>query len=196
MMRRKQTRREKRMAEHVRYRLIDTPTGRFAMIVAADGTLRTTWLHEVSSGDDLESMKHDPAMLNDLADRLSRYFDGEPVDFSDIPTPAAPPFHRRCLEACRRIPRGRTLSYAQLAAAAGSGCGAARAAGQAMRTNPLPIIIPCHRVIASDGKLGGFAGSSDINGTELNHKRFLLNLEKALEPATVAADHAALVPSA
>jgi methylated-DNA-[protein]-cysteine S-methyltransferase len=169
--------------EHVRYRLLDTPTGPFAMIVAIDGTVRTMWIDESSSKGDLESMTHDPMLLGDLAERLCRYFDGEMVDFSDVPTPAATPFHQRCWEACRRIPRGQTISYAQLAEAAGSTAAAARAAGQAMRNNRLPIIIPCHRVVATGGGLGGFSGSSDINGTELNQKRFLLNLERAKLPA-------------
>lgn len=169
-------------SREVRYRLIATPTGPFAMIQAADESLRTTWVDEASSRVDLGSMKHAPAMLDGLADRLSRFFDGEPVDFSDVPTPNVTSFRQRCLDACRKIARGRTLSYAQLAQAAGGRSNAARAAGQAMRTNPLPIIIPCHRVIASDGSLGGFGGSSDINGTELNHKRFLLELEGALLP--------------
>lgn len=167
------------VAHNVRYRLIDTPTGPFALMVGADDTVRTTWIDPALSDTELASMDHDPNLLEELAGRLVRYFNGEPVDFSDIPTPRTTPFRQRCLDACRRIPRGFTLSYAQLAAAAGAGPGAARAAGGAMRNNPLPIIIPCHRAIASDGTLGGFAGSSDINGMELNHKRFLLNLEKS-----------------
>ncbi len=163
--------------QHATYRLLYTAAGTFAMISNTDGHLTaTTWV-ETSSASDFESMKHDPTLLDAVADRLARYFEGEAVDFSDIPTPASTPFRQRCLDACRSIPRGQTRSYAELAKTAGANSGAARAAGQAMRTNPLPVIIPCHRVIASDGSLGGFAGSSDINGTELGQKRFLLELE-------------------
>ena len=64
---------------------------------------------------------------------------------------------------------------------AGSTVGAARAAGQAMRSNPLPIIVPCHRVIASDGRLHGFSGSRDAKGRELRTKHELLAHEGALD---------------
>ncbi|MEW6522583.1 MAG: methylated-DNA--[protein]-cysteine S-methyltransferase [Bacillota bacterium] len=66
-------------------------------------------------------------------------------------------FQRRALEAMARIPRGQVISYAGLARAAGNPR-AARAAGGACRSNPVPLVIPCHRVIASSGDLGGFAG--------------------------------------
>lgn len=164
------------------YRLLDTPTGSFAIIATNGRLVATTWVHPLSSFD-FTSMKHDPALLDALAARLMLYFKGETVDFSDVPTPASTPFRQRCLDACRTIPRGQTRSYAELAIAAGASPGAARAVGQAMRTNSLPIIIPCHRVIASDGTLGGFAGSSDTNGTELDKKRFLLELEQSMTAA-------------
>jgi methylated-DNA-[protein]-cysteine S-methyltransferase len=62
---------------------------------------------------------------------------------------------------------------------AGSGPGAARAVGQAMRTNPLPVIVPCHRIVAADGHLHGYSGSVDVAGSELAIKRSLLNLERS-----------------
>ncbi|MHC5003440.1 MAG: methylated-DNA--[protein]-cysteine S-methyltransferase [Planctomycetota bacterium] len=95
--------------------------------------------------------------------------------------PAGTRFQRECWAACRHIPRGETRTYAQLAELAGSP-GAARAAGQAMRHNPLPVIIPCHRVIAGHGRLGGFSGSTDRAGRPLERKRLLLTLEGAIEP--------------
>jgi len=75
-----------------------------------------------------------------------------PLDLRGIP-----PFTLRVLQACHTIPCGETRSYADLAKAAGNPK-AARAVGQAMRRNPLPLIVPCHRVIGSDGSLVGFAG--------------------------------------
>ena len=66
-------------------------------------------------------------------------------------------FTRRAREALRKIPSGRTCSYSELAARAGSPA-ASRAAGSACATNPLPLFIPCHRVLAAGGKLGGFSG--------------------------------------
>jgi len=71
-----------------------------------------------------------------------------------------PPFTRKALEACHAIPYGETRTYGDLATAAGSPK-AARAAGQAMANNPIPILIPCHRVVGSDGNLTGFAGGTE-----------------------------------
>ena len=88
---------------------------------------------------------------------------------------------RRCWEACRSIPRGETRSYGELATMAGGRANAARAAGQAMRRNRLPIIIPCHRVISASGGLHGFSGSCDQGGPALAVKRALLQMEGALE---------------
>ncbi len=116
------------------------------------------------------------AVLQALAKDLRRYFEGERVDFGkyQVDLTGFPPFLRRALETARRIPRGETRSYRWLAAAAGNPK-AARAAGQAMARNPVPIIIPCHRVIASDGGLGGFGGGLEM-------KRALLGLEGIVLP--------------
>ncbi len=85
--------------------------------------------------------------------------------------PEAPPFFAAAWRACRRIPPGETRSYRWLAQEAGSPK-AVRAAGQAMARNPVPILIPCHRVIGSDGSLHGYGGGLDL-------KARLLNLERA-----------------
>ncbi len=169
--------------EHSRYRVIQTPTGPFVLIHDADGRLWTTWLdlgsdnERASSGDAIQDAK----LLPDLATRLERYFAGEVVDFGDVPTPSASPFMRRCWEACRSIPRGETRSYGELATMAGGRANAARAAGQAMRRNRLPIIIPCHRVVSAAGRLHGFSGSRDQAGPALAVKRALLRMEGALK---------------
>ena len=90
--------------------------------------------------------------------RVERWLTGYADRFDDIATPDGTPFQRACWDACRRIPRGETRTYAWLAAAAGRPA-AVRAAGQAMRRNPLPIVVPCHRVVAAGGRPGGFSGS-------------------------------------
>ena len=82
-----------------------------------------------------------------------------------------PPFFRAAWEACLTIPRGETRSYAWVAAAAGSP-GAFRAAGQAMARNRLAVVVPCHRVIGSDGGLHGYGGGG------LDKKAKLLNMER------------------
>ena len=95
----------------------------------------------------------------------------------DAPIPEGTPFMQKCWVACRNIPYGETRTYGELAKAAGSPKGA-RAAGQAMRRNPLPIITPCHRVIATSGKLHGFAGKTNLKSKELKIKHYLLQLER------------------
>ena len=93
-----------------------------------------------------------------LARRLRAYAAGDPDDFSDLDI-ALPPrgtFRRRVLEACRQIPYGETRTYGELAAAAGSP-GAARAVGNCMARNCIPLVVPCHRVVPSAGKFGRFS---------------------------------------
>lgn len=100
-------------------------------------------------------------LLHEVEDLMIRYCAGENVSMIHIPVDhgKASEFTMRAREACRSIPRGQTRSYRWLAEQASNSNGAARAAGRVMATNPLPIIIPCHRVIGSDGKLHGFGGS-------------------------------------
>ncbi len=166
----------------VRYRILSTSTGRFALIKDECGSLSTTWLGLTDDSHRLpDDAIQDERLLPELAVRLERYFAGEVVDFGDVPTPTGSRFMRRCWEACRSIPRGETRSYSELATMAGGRGNAARAAGQAMRRNRLPIIIPCHRVISAAGHLHGFSGSCDQGGPALAVKRALLQMEGALK---------------
>ena len=106
----------------------------------------------------------------DAAHLFSRYFDGEAVDFNlDLDLEIGTPFQTLVWEATRRISYGAVQSYGWLAREVGKPK-AARAVGGAMAANPLPIVIPCHRVIRSDGGLGGYSGG-------LNWKPQLLSLE-------------------
>lgn len=160
----------------MRYRVIANSLRRFVLIEETDGVLRTTWPDD-ATWRHLRAEDEDRSLLPDLSRRLEAYFQGESVDFSDLPTPGSPDFHRRCWEACRSISRGEVRSYRQLAELAGGDSGASRAAGQAMRRNRMPVIIPCHRVISSSGDLLGFAGSNDPAGEMIRLKRRLLELE-------------------
>ncbi len=117
------------------------------------------------------------ALERRLVAALQRVAGGDPGDFSALPTPPGPPFHLACWDACRRIPAGQTRTYSELARMAGGSPGAARAAGQAMRVNRLPVAIPCHRVLAAGGGLGGYAGSNDPRDLPLLRKRWLLDNE-------------------
>ena len=111
--------------------------------------------------------------LDAVQRELDEYFDGRrrafelPLDWTLIG-----PFGRRVLRATSEIPYGGVLSYAEVAAEAGSPRGS-RAAGNALGANPIPIVIPCHRVLRTGGALGGYGGG-------LHRKRFLLELEGAL----------------
>lgn len=105
-----------------------------------------------------------------LADEIERYFRGEKVLFSTlIDWSGYTPFQRRVLEITRAIPHGEVRSYGLVALEAGSPRGA-RAVGGVMRSNRTPLVIPCHRVLAAGGSLGGFSGGLDV-------KEHLLKLE-------------------
>lgn len=106
-----------------------------------------------------------------LFEEILEYFRGERREFGYQPFLSnLPPFTRLVLEYTQKIPYGRTLSYGQLAAILGKR-GAAKAVGQALRRNPVPIVVPCHRVVRSNGEPGGF-----VWGVET--KKLLLLLEK------------------
>ena len=116
-----------------------------------------------------EFSEEDPA-LSLFLERIERYLEGTPVDLDDAwDQGVGTPFQSLVWRATQRIPLGQTRSYGQVAQAIGrpqSG----RAVGQALATNPLPILIPCHRVVATDGSLRGFACGLEM-------KRRLLTLE-------------------
>ncbi len=123
---------------------------------------------------DLQAAFPDGVRRNDVPEAISRelrdYSVGRCKEF-DVPVDlsAMRPFQRTVLTAIAKIPYGQTRSYGWVARAIGKP-GASRAVGQALHTNPIPIIIPCHRVVASDGSLGGYGGG-------LPMKKKLLRLE-------------------
>ena len=106
----------------------------------------------VSSGQDL------PPEVEQTLSRIKSYLVGEKVDFAAVALDLAgvSAFHRKVYDAARRIGWGQTATYGELARLAGTP-GAARAVGQALGRNPIPIIVPCHRILAAGGKVGGFS---------------------------------------
>ena len=115
----------------------------------------------------------------DLQERIVAYYEGEPVDFSADPAVSlngAGPFVHKVLQACRMIAFGQTKTYSDLARQVGSP-NAARAVGSVMAGNPVPLIIPCHRVLRTDGGLGGFSAPG---GTATKQK--MLHHEQAARP--------------
>jgi methylated-DNA-[protein]-cysteine S-methyltransferase len=141
---------------------IDSPVGRLTIHAAQDAVVAIGW-------GDQESGEPAP-LLAEARRQLEAYFEGRLSRF-DLPLrPAGSPFDQRVWAAMRQIPHGQTRSYGELAMDVGS---APRAVGRACGHNPIPIVIPCHRVLARSG-LGGYSG-----GTGLATKRILLGLEGA-----------------
>lgn len=121
------------------------------------------------------SQPADASEAGDLPERLRRYAEGEAVDLGDgVRIATGTPFQRDVWRTLNEIPRGETRSYAWVAQRIGRPR-AVRAVGQAVGSNPLPLLVPCHRVLASDGSLGGFGGGLEM-------KRQLLRLEGVKVP--------------
>ena len=120
-----------------------------------------------------------PPFAQAAIDRVVRLLAGETEDLSDIPVSfgEAPEFDRGVWKATRRIPRGEVRSYGELAAELGSPR-AAQAVGMALGRNPVPIIVPCHRVLASGGRSGGFSAPGGV-ATKFR----ILAIEQARRPA-------------
>ena len=169
------------MNQQVKYITFSTDMGWVAMLASAKGLLSTTLpqpsIDEVRQqlGDSVSHAIWSPHLFKDLMERLKVYFSGHRTTFPDkLDLSRATHFQREVWEITRLIPYGETRSYAWVAEQIKKPQ-AMRAVGQALGKNPLPIIVPCHRVVASDGGLGGFGG-----GVEL--KRHLLRLEAPVNP--------------
>ena len=181
----------------LRYRLFVTPFGEGGMVwEETSGRLRLVEiLLPLAAGDMVEAIQGlfpgavpgASAVSDDLVEDLGKAARGEAVEFRRplVNLEGRTPFQRAVLEACRAIERGRVRSYQDLARSAGVPRGA-RAVGQVMATNPYPLIIPCHRVVRSDGTLGGFGGG-------LSMKKALL-LSEGVPFSGDAVDPAAMVP--
>ena len=149
--------------------VVDTPIGPLGL-VASDSALQSVWFDGARGPQDGSS-----PVLAEAAEQLDAYFAGELVAF-DLPLDLhGTEFQRQCWLALATIPYGQTVSYGEQARRLGLGSDKARAVGAANGQNPLPIVLPCHRVLGADGSLTGFGGG-------LHVKRFLLELEGALLP--------------
>ncbi|MDE0175051.1 MAG: methylated-DNA--[protein]-cysteine S-methyltransferase [Defluviicoccus sp.] len=144
-------------------RTVDTPLGPLAL-QARDGALTRLGWGRAAREDESN-------LLTQAAAELAAYFAGELRDF-DLPVaPDGTAHDRRVWRAMRDIAPGETRTYGEIARAIGSG---AQAVGNACGRNPIPIVIPCHRIVAANGAIGGYSGQG---GAET--KRFLLRLEGA-----------------
>ncbi len=130
-------------------------------------------------GPAAHAVRFDQGYLPDLQERIVAYFEGEAIDFAIDPPVCidhASLFGQKVLRACQAIPYGSTKTYSDLAREVSSPV-AARAVGGVMATNPIPLIIPCHRVLRTDGGLGGFSAPG---GTAV--KQRLLEQEQSVRP--------------
>jgi len=162
----------------VSYAIEPSPLGDLLVAVTPRGLVRLAYGANESAEDVLAELAQRvsprvleaPAALDEVRRELDQYFEGKRHGF-DIPIDwrMHDGFARRVLRATYRIPFGEVLTYQQVAAKAGSPRGY-RAAGNALGSNRMPIIVPCHRVVAAGGKLGGYTGG-------IERKEFLLDLE-------------------
>jgi methylated-DNA-[protein]-cysteine S-methyltransferase len=161
----------------VAYRVVDTPVGALLLAATEKGLLRVAYARQDHdkvlaqlAGAVSPRVLRAPARLDPAAREIDEYFAGRRTRF-DLPLDLrlTSGFRRTVVTHLPDIPYGTTASYAALAAAAGNPR-AVRAVGTACATNPLPVVVPCHRVVRSDGALGGYAGGLDA-------KRTLLALE-------------------
>ena len=163
-------------------RIFETPWGRMAVAATARGLAHVVLpgkkngaafarLARLESGDAPRSARtcarRAEREIREYLRRRRRRAFTVPLDLAALPR-----FHQRALLAAREIPFGRTVTYGELAARAGRPY-AARAVGQAMARNPVPLVVPCHRVVAAGGRLGGFGGGAAL-------KRRLLALENVI----------------
>ncbi len=149
-------------------RAVSTPIGTLGLVATGDGLSGVRW-----SANGLRDEAS--PILDEAVAQLEAYFAGALIDF-DLPLDlAGTEFQRSCWLALATIPYGQTASYGEQARRLGLGPDSARAVGAANGQNPLPIVLPCHRVIGADGSLTGFGGGLHI-------KRFLLEHEGALLP--------------
>ena len=169
------------MQKTIRYAVFRTKWGYFGLAGTEKGLLRTCLplpepqdvKRQLLQG--LLAPQYDKTLFNTLAKQIIAYFESAYVNFDpNIPIvlDGLSTFASRVLTACRKISFGQTVSYGELAQKAGTPAGA-RAVGRVMANNPLPLIIPCHRVICSDGRLGGFSAKG---GTKLKNR--LLHFER------------------
>ena len=163
----------------VAYATLDSPLGKLLVAATPQGVVRIAYVDYSDQDAVLEQLAARvsprvlaaPRRLDEPRRELDEYFAGRRRDF-DVPVDwqLTRGFGRRVLEATARIPYGVTATYKQMASEAGNDR-AFRAAGNALGSNPIPIIVPCHRILHSDGGLGGYTGG-------LDKKRLLLGVER------------------
>ena len=153
----------------MRYRTVSSPVGTLTLAGVGSALMHLRMTGQTHEPDRSAWAPAEPDAFGDVAEQLTAYFAGALTEFSVDVRLVGTPFQRRVWEALRAIPYGETRSYGQVAAQIGVPA-AARAVGLANARNPIAIIVPCHRVIGSGGRLTGYGGG-------LDRKRALLAVE-------------------
>jgi methylated-DNA-[protein]-cysteine S-methyltransferase len=162
------------MSETISYTFMDSPVGRLLLAASGDSLRLISFLNGRKSREPQSGWIQDARPLQETIRQLRAYWVGELREF-DLPlAPEGTPFFRSVWDALCAIPYGATISYGELARRVGNPK-ASRAVGMANGANPIPIVIPCHRVIGSSGKLTGYGGGLAI-------KEKLLALEQRQLP--------------
>ena len=169
------------MPEKIKYTVFTTELGFFGFAATEIGLYRTILPFpnrekvEKALLTGIENSIFDPTLMPKLQKKIIAYFNGQCVNFDNFKLDLADlsPFAASVLTACRKITFGQTISYGRLADLANHPR-AARAVGTALGNNPLPLIIPCHRIIPTTGRIGNF---SALAGTKLKQK--MLQIEKS-----------------
>lgn len=147
------------------YDKINTPLGFLIVVSDGEGLCGIAFESE-SSPKDLSDLKKDPTTMGPITAQIEAYLKGKLKDFHIPLKLSGTPFQKRVWAELTQIPFGETRSYQDIAKAVGSPS-ASRAVGSACGKNPIPIVVPCHRVIAKNGGLGGYSGGLGIKKTLL-----------------------------
>ena len=171
------------MQKLIKYTTFKTKWGYFGLAACDNGLLRTCLplaeRERVNSHllQNFPDSRYDKRLFRTAQERIIAYFEGASIDFKNIPVvlDGFSSFHYCVLSACRNIGFGRMLTYSGLAKKIGRPA-AARAVGGALAKNPLPLIIPCHRIVRNDGKIGEFSapGGKDLKAKLLKHEAVAL----------------------
>lgn len=162
----------------IRWGLFDTPFGPTFLAASARGLVRLRWgvedpeslAAELRESFPLWGVEEEPDALAVPAEQLMEYFAGKRREFDlDVDLTGTTEFQRAVLTAVRDVPYGQTVTYGELASELGRP-GGGRAVGSALGENPVPVVIPCHRVVRTDGEVGGYTAGS-------GYKEQLLELE-------------------
>ena len=158
---------------------LDTPIGQLNLAATSQGLVRIGFGYMEAKEDMMAELvelpcaigQGDPAWLEEPASQIREYFEGRRRRFDlNLDWRLSHGFYRQVLDALMTVDYGTTVSYGELARLAGSSR-AARAAGTAMSTNPMPLVVPCHRVVRSDGSVGEYGGRPEIKTWLIEHER-------------------------